>query len=149
MFFLRDQHVVLDQNSGISLTVNVDRSEYDSMQRCDCWQKQCRSEACTSKPRRAPPKNACSYQYIISAFEKKFSSENDPFLHFVLYSRGRTTYSILEPGPYCPDTGQAQITWIESLVSLIAVRNGGVMFVVVLCSMRLLQDLDGVERAGI
>lgn len=38
------------------------------------------------------------------------------------------TYRNLEPGPYCPETGQAQTTWIISLeVALVVSKDGGVI----------------------
>lgn len=61
---------------------------------------------------------------------------------------GSVTYKNLEPGPYCPDTGQAQTTWTISKVPLGA-SDCCTNFEVNCWSDRIACNVNGEGRAGI
>jgi hypothetical protein len=88
---------------------------------CDGREEQRGGQASVPEPLCLPGNNASCYEGVVSAEPRRKPRGSAGEALEARPIQQRETYSTREPGPYCPDTGQAQTTCKASLAASAAV----------------------------
>jgi len=105
----------------VKLTISVHSWQHEAVDCSDRGEEQCCGQACVAKPFCFSREYAGGYEDVVSVYNGKyvllFGRVDVQFL--VLQNVGNT-YSTREPGPYCPETGQAHTTFSTSEEEVLA-----------------------------